>query len=190
MKKSRLLSTVHACLGLFLGLSIGTAHAALINFTLVGTVGMADSGNGFGLGLGDSITTTGVFNDSALTGVGAENVVFSPASGFSLEIVVGSMNFTEVDDVNYGIGTAPVLSFLNGSFNGFSYLANFGANGYFSSTGFSIEAGDDSLSTKLVTGTWTNYSVTAVPVPTAFWLFGSGLLGLIQIARRKKAHNR
>ena len=29
--------------------------------------------------------------------------------------------------------------------------------------------------------------VTAVPVPAAVWLFGSGLLGLIGIARRKKA---
>lgn len=29
--------------------------------------------------------------------------------------------------------------------------------------------------------------VTAVPVPAAVWLFGSGLLGLVGIARRKKA---
>ena len=30
-------------------------------------------------------------------------------------------------------------------------------------------------------------SSTVVPVPAAFWLFGSGLLGLIGVARRKKA---
>jgi len=29
--------------------------------------------------------------------------------------------------------------------------------------------------------------VTAVPIPTAVWLFGSGLLGLVGMARRKKA---
>lgn len=29
-------------------------------------------------------------------------------------------------------------------------------------------------------------AVSAVPVPAAFWLFGSGLLGLVGIARRKK----
>lgn len=29
--------------------------------------------------------------------------------------------------------------------------------------------------------------ISAVPVPTAIWLFGSGLLGLVGIARRKKA---
>jgi len=32
-----------------------------------------------------------------------------------------------------------------------------------------------------------NLKITAVPIPAAVWLFGSGLLGLIGIARRKKA---
>lgn len=32
-------------------------------------------------------------------------------------------------------------------------------------------------------------SITAVPVPTAFWLFGSGLIGLLSVAKRKFAHN-
>ena len=31
------------------------------------------------------------------------------------------------------------------------------------------------------------YQVSSVPVPAAVWLFGSGLLGLIGLARRKKA---
>ena len=33
---------------------------------------------------------------------------------------------------------------------------------------------------------WT-YTATVVPIPAAAWLFGSGLLGLVGIARRKKA---
>jgi hypothetical protein len=32
-----------------------------------------------------------------------------------------------------------------------------------------------------------NFSITPVPVPAAIWLFGSGLVGLIGVARRKKA---
>lgn len=32
-----------------------------------------------------------------------------------------------------------------------------------------------------------NFNMTAVPVPAAVWLFGSGLLGLVGVARRKKA---
>ena len=34
---------------------------------------------------------------------------------------------------------------------------------------------------------WDDVSLTAVPVPAAVWLFGSGLIGLIGIARRRKA---
>ena len=30
--------------------------------------------------------------------------------------------------------------------------------------------------------------ISAVPVPAAVWLFGSGLIGLISIASRKKTH--
>ena len=30
-------------------------------------------------------------------------------------------------------------------------------------------------------------NASAVPVPAAVWLFGSGLLGLVGVARRKKA---
>jgi len=34
-------------------------------------------------------------------------------------------------------------------------------------------------------GPMTSFQVSAVPVPAAVWLFGSGLLGLIGVARRK-----
>jgi hypothetical protein len=48
------------------------------------------------------------------------------------------------------------------------------------------------LATSTIGGDFTNIGigvldVTAVPVPAAAWLFGSGLLGLIGISRRKKA---
>jgi len=43
------------------------------------------------------------------------------------------------------------------------------------------EAGDFSLDYSLQIG------VSAVPIPAAVWLFGSGLLGLVGIAKRKKA---
>jgi len=45
---------------------------------------------------------------------------------------------------------------------------------------------------KMIDGAFTGYNAnfdftTAVPVPAAVWLFGSGLLGLVGVARRKKA---
>ena len=30
------------------------------------------------------------------------------------------------------------------------------------------------------------YRINAVPIPAAVWLFGSGLIGLISVTRRKK----
>jgi len=37
------------------------------------------------------------------------------------------------------------------------------------------------------TGQLTYAAPSAVPVPAAVWLFGSGLLGLVSVARRRKA---
>lgn len=54
-------------------------------------------------------------------------------------------------------------------FNGEQSNANKGNSLY----GWAVQSGD----------------VSAVPVPTAVWLFGSGLLGLVGVARRKRANS-
>ena len=46
------------------------------------------------------------------------------------------------------------------------------------------DANGDPLAATMASG---NVTVTAVPLPGAVWLFGSGLLGLIGVARRKAA---
>lgn len=38
-----------------------------------------------------------------------------------------------------------------------------------------------------ITFSWSSSNSTVIPVPAAVWLFGSGLIGLIGVARRKKA---
>ena len=62
------------------------------------------------------------------------------------------------------------------------------------SRGYNPFNGTDNDWTRLATFTlptdqstipWAQF--TAVPVPAAVWLFGSGLIGLVGIARRKKA---
>lgn len=72
-----------------------------------------------------------------------------------------------------------------GSPFGLSYYLNTSAGGIASSNFF----GTAQLSFDLPTGTSISsdggYFQTAVPLPPAVWLFGSGLLGLVGIARRK-----
>jgi len=45
----------------------------------------------------------------------------------------------------------------------------------------------DQVSFSNVSGSACTFDTSAVPVPAAVWLFGSGLIGLVGIARRKKA---
>jgi len=53
---------------------------------------------------------------------------------------------------------------------------------------YTCDNADCSNATKTYTGTPLDGStVSAIPIPAAAWLFGSGLLGLIGVARRRKA---
>ena len=56
----------------------------------------------------------------------------------------------------------------------------------FASLGFEIGSYVSTLTNGSITDTVT-VNVNAVPIPAAAWLFGSGLLGLIGFARRKKS---
>jgi hypothetical protein len=67
-----------------------------------------------------------------------------------------------------------------------------GSGGAAAITDLSVSMGDiialEFISpTSFATFNGVDLTITAVPVPTAIWLFGSGLLGLVGIARRKKA---
>lgn len=71
----------------------------------------------------------------------------------------------------------------------FSLNSSITGNALFNPVSDSFAAATNSLSTGTysLSITMANYvSATAVPVPAAVWLFGSGLLGLAGIARRKK----
>ena len=52
---------------------------------------------------------------------------------------------------------------------------------------YDARAGDTNGDFFQVDYTFDSFSVSTVPVPAAAWLFGSGLIGLIGLARRKKA---
>jgi len=67
-------------------------------------------------------------------------------------------------------------------------VLNWGITG---STWATIDGDSDGIpGTAMTAGPFTGFSpyfsVTAVPVPAAAWLFGSGLLGLVGVARRRR----
>ncbi len=164
-------------------LGTGAAHAALVNFSLTGDVdAWADSGNSYGLNMGDTISATGMFDDSVLTG-GTGTVSFGSGSGNSLTLNVGNFTFAAADDVNYAIGY-PQMSLNVGAFAGLNVSILFGAASSFDSLDVWFDASDDGGN--LVSGTWTSFQMTPVPVPAAVWLLGSGLLGLAGAARSKR----
>jgi hypothetical protein len=161
-------------------LGAGSAHAALVNFAFIGDV---DYSAGYGgLIAGDTVTVTGIFDDSALIG-GTGTILFGSGSGNSLSIDAGNLTFTEANDSTYAL-TGASLTLASGDLSIFDYAAISGTNGapanfdsFFLSFGADID----------LVGTWrTTVQMTPVPIPAAVWLFGSGLLGLVGIARRKK----
>lgn len=81
---------------------------------------------------------------------------------------------------------------VNFLFNSGGLLPDEGSNFFFfdtSATNYAKTASFDLTGTGLgpISGQFAAYSPSAVPVPAAVWLFGSGLLGLIGVARRKMA---
>jgi hypothetical protein len=166
-----------------LALSIGSAQAAMVNFTLTGTVVFADAGNLFGLNGGDAVSVVGSFDDSVLT-LGTGTVLFDAFNtGNTFNVTTGDFSFTEMNDIDYAIGGRPFLNLISGSLDNFDFLANIGAFGFFDSQVGFFDGDDDNFGA--ISGTWDSFEMTVIPVPAAVWLLGSGLLGLVGIARRK-----
>ncbi|MFA7387366.1 MAG: VPLPA-CTERM sorting domain-containing protein [Thiohalobacteraceae bacterium] len=163
-------------------LSIGTTQAALVNFTLTGEAVYADAGNDFGLSSGSIVTVEGSFDDSVLTG-GLGTVEFSSGSANSFTIYAGNYTYSNADDDSFLSGFPQLrfegapLPYLDFGHNGVTGFTSDGA-GFFDAYDASFQA---------VSGVWTEYDATVVPVPAAVWLLGSGLMGLVGVARRRQA---
>ena len=161
-------------------IGVSSAQAALVNYTVTGDVLLGDElgdYNAFGLTAGDTITASGVFDDSVLS-AGSGTISFGSGSINTMTLFIGTEIFTADND------GSPMMTLSNSSLTDFDYYALAGVNGApadFSSflTGF-----DDFA---FLYGEWrTTVTLTPVPVPAAVWLFGSGLIGLLGIARRRQ----
>ena len=186
MKKSRLLGAVCACV-------ITMASVAVSAATVDQEQLLSDSGSA-------PVTTMGQSYTAGLTGLLSGITVFANlANPFTLSLYSGnaidpgqllaSGQFTgsTIDVSSLGVmqtaGEQYTFNFLLSAGTSFSY--KFGTNPY---------AGGDikynlSESSRLISDLKfiTSVDTTVVPVPAAAWLFGSGLIGLIGVARRKKA---
>jgi len=176
-------TTVKSILGLIL-LASSQAHASLVDFSVSGQIVAAATGNSWGLSIGNTFTASGQFDDSAIsTGI----IDFTSATN-NMNITFGNTVYTDDMDV---FGGANMYFTASGIFDGIDYLSIL--NPEFRSTGFAGGPTDvyGTVSQELelyVDGTWNVDSyvqTSAVPIPAAIWLFGSGLIGLVGIGRRK-----
>ena len=125
--------------------------------------------NGSGFGVGDMVIN---FTDS-VNGIGAWTNLHPDLGGDGGEIIAYNIDGVEIGRVAFG--TSPAIP------GGFSGLIT-----------------DEAIMSAEITCTFNNDfkcgvydiqfgTVSPIPIPPAVWLFGSGLLGLVGIARRKKA---
>ena len=155
----------------------------------------------------DGVNTIGTnINIGSLTAQGTPANAGTYLTNAILNFDTGANTISIFGDVP-GLGIAPTI-LLSGSFSSFTYTPISGPSGLtevfsgqgpdikdagllailgvptntpFDFFGFSIESVNGTVvSTDIV-------NTEVVPVPAAVWLFGSGLIGLVGIARRKKA---
>jgi hypothetical protein len=92
------------------------------------------------------------------------------------------LSFSGIEDTTFDIVTLTFLAQAAGNAAVTPSLANFpgqpGANIWVDSTGFGA------ANPSFIGG---SAQISAVPVPAAVWLFGSGLIGLVGIARRRRS---
>jgi hypothetical protein len=171
---------------LLLGLSLigGVANASFISVGPASPLSNLAGSNG-----PVTVTYTGatatqiLFSNKANSDVGnqsAANVASVMNAAFGLP--AGTIHTSTVSQVdNLGGGSSATIS----SVNPFDYLAvHAGQHELFFYWATAITSLDITTSGKAI-GLSNYRAFNAVPVPTAVWLFGSGLLGLIGAARKK-----
>jgi FlaG/FlaF family flagellin (archaellin) len=192
MKKSRLLSAVGACSSALATLLL-LASTAAVSATVWAPTNEDTDFIQFDLG-SPGISTNG----------GALALFDDSDTGFGTALVIGQVGgqvvFTDNNDGSWNAEVFDVTNTSGGSITlsgntNFSLGIDWGA-GYFGDTNFSLLSSPDTYLIVFdgfnglgdrISGNTLAIDLAPIPVPAAVWLFGSGLLGLVGIARRKKA---
>jgi hypothetical protein len=179
-----------ACFLLIVPLSQVSAATAGFNLVITPRAGLFDPNFGTGVNASDTFTGKIFFDSSDLTPDGSRKRSILPGgdsltiAGVSFDSLLNSTfwSFTivggepECFDTGIGGGCGTGTSQINFVDPGDPY-PSISFTDTFTGTAFD----PDQLSMGF------NYSITAIPIPPALYLLGSGLLGLVGMARRKKA---
>jgi len=126
-----------------------------------------------------STGTESIKLEMPLTGLGvnyADTVV--DITGYA-----GDVNGTQFS--SFGLGSSGgIFPGTNGNITDASFVMTDFSVSFTVQSGITTPATFDSVRLAVTTGTVANVVVSAVPVPAAFWLFSSGLLGLIGLSRK------
>ena len=142
------------------GADLSDATTLTLN-TATGTIGTGDIGTKVSFG------TPGTVNNP---------LTFDPSTSIPNLLQIGGVNGWQVDIGATSItGQTVSTIFLEGT--GTISSLDLGSGFDPTPTTWTLSSNDAGISYSM--------TITAVPVPAAVWLFGSGLIGLISIARRK-----
>jgi len=161
--------------------------AAMVNFSLNGEITSATTGNDFGLSVGDIISVVGEYDDSPV-GAGETYVDFSTNYN-NFEITFGNTVYTDEMDLD----NLAKIYFFDGIFDGLDFVSS---DSKLNSWGFAglvdPETGhlidDFNAHNDTIGGSWIvdSFQITPVPVPAAAWLFGSGIILLGSLSRKRR----
>jgi hypothetical protein len=171
--------------------------------TATGSVSVVDPA--VSLGIGSSITQSSSSSGSATNGFASTDALTDLAISivsesdlilrfsFAYEVMVDAASVADANGTANASASVDMLDDL-GMFDVQAFadaLSNPGGidtgNGLVSLSG-KIDLIIDPFSSNTISGFIDTFgSATAVPVPAAVWLFGTGLLGLIAVARRRQA---
>jgi hypothetical protein len=143
------------------GIDVSWVGDATLDSVYLATTDGADSnGNMFG-GNWDSVS-------SFLSGPGTIDNGTSSLTGLYVGSFAGLSGIQAIGRLNFTLGTGTVTISAMDSVIAGGWSAWDGVNPYYD-----------------FTNTYGSATINPVPVPAAFWLFGSGIIGLVGVARRR-----